>query len=186
MCFLIPQVGSRRLETPNLQTKPAIKMILTSQFLQVMMQDLEKWHPYNREKHSSSDFFPFKFCLRFQSLAHKDMHLVWTMSGLAHQHRKQWDEHSGIHNLSHKHTPVAASLQVTSDRSKQHHVPYMVGKQCQPPMKFQVDDSRDSVGKVPLVHGQRKDTSRYKKGVIGPPRREFPFPGHLVENYIVI
>jgi hypothetical protein len=30
----MPQVGSRRLETPNLQTRPAIKMLLTSQFLQ--------------------------------------------------------------------------------------------------------------------------------------------------------
>jgi uncharacterized membrane protein len=34
MCFLMPQVGSRKLETPNLQTRPAIKMLLTSQFLQ--------------------------------------------------------------------------------------------------------------------------------------------------------
>jgi hypothetical protein len=152
----------------------------------LMMQDLEKWHPYKREKHSSNDFFRFKFYLRFQSLAHKDMPLIWTMSGLAHQHRKQWAEHSGIHNLSDKHIPVAASLQVTSDRSKQHHVPYMVSKQCQPPVKCQVDDSRDSAGKVPLVRGQRKDTSRYKKGVIGPPGRESPFPGQLVENYIVI
>jgi hypothetical protein len=151
-----------------------------------MMQDLEKWRPYKREKHSSTDFFPFEFCLGFQSLAHKNIPFIFTMSGLAHQHRKQWAEHSGVQNLSHKHTPVATSLQVTLDHSKQHHVPYMVSKQCQPPVTCQVDDSHDSAGKVPLVCGQRNDTSRYKKGVIEPPGRESPFPGQLVENYIVI
>ena len=103
-----------------------------------------------------------------------------------YQHRKQRVQHSGVHNLSHKHTPVASSLQVTSDRSKKHHVPYMVSKQCQPPMTCQLDDSHDSARKVPLVLGRRKDTSRYKKGVIGPPGRESPFPGQLLENYIVI
>ena len=30
----MPQVGSRRLGTRNIQTRPAIKMLLTSQFLQ--------------------------------------------------------------------------------------------------------------------------------------------------------
>jgi hypothetical protein len=152
----------------------------------LMMQDLEKWRPYKREKHSSTDFFPFEFCLGFQSLAHKNMPLIWTMSGLAHQHRKKRAEHSSVHNLSHKDTLVAASLLVTSDCSKQHHVPYMVSKQFQPRATCQVDDSHDSARKFPLVHGRRKDNSGYKKGVIGPPGRESPFPSQLVENYIVI
>ena len=155
--------------------------------LYLMMQDLEKWRPYLQEGKTL-----FHWLLSFRVLSWISIsssqkyasHLDYV--GISTSTPKQWAEHRSVHNLSHKHTLVAASLQVTSDHSKQHHLPYMVSKQCQPPVTCKVDDNHDSAGKVPLVRGQRKDTSRYKKGVIGPPGRESPFPGQLVENYIVI
>jgi hypothetical protein len=71
------------------------------------------------------------------------------------QHREQQADHSVIHNLSQKHTPVTSSLQVTPNRAKQHHVSYMVGQQCQTLETRQVDGNRDSAAKVPIYWWQK-------------------------------
>jgi hypothetical protein len=104
------------------------------------------------------------------------MPLILTTSGSTHQHREQQADHSGVHNLSQKHTPVASSLQVTQDRAKQHHVSYLVGQQCQTLETGQVDDSRDSATKVPSVGGGRRDASGSKQGGIGPIRKDVNLP----------
>jgi hypothetical protein len=57
------------------------------------------------------------------------------------QHREQHADHSGIHNLSHKHTPTAASLQLTPDHANQHPISYLFGKQYQTLVTSQVDDN---------------------------------------------
>jgi hypothetical protein len=59
------------------------------------------------------------------------MPLILAPSGATQQHREKHVDHSGIHNLSQQHTPVAVSLQVTPDHSKQHPASYLVDKQCQ-------------------------------------------------------
>jgi hypothetical protein len=119
------------------------------------MQALQKWHPYNRAMHSSTGFSPCKVCIGFLSLVPTEMPLSLAPSISTHQHREQQDDHSGIHHLSQQHTPVAVALQVTPDRSKQHHASYLVDKQCQTPTG-QVDDSRDIV--------QRKFPQWWKQG----------------------
>jgi hypothetical protein len=141
----------------------------------LLMSDLQKWHPYNRATHSSTDFLPFEVCLGFQYRAPTKMPLILTTSGSTHQHREQQADHSGIHNLSQKHTPVATSLQVTPDRAKQHHVSYLVGQQCQTPETGQVDDSRDSATKVPSIGGEA-GMLRSKQGGIGPIRKDVNLP----------
>jgi hypothetical protein len=46
----------------------------------------------------------------------------------------------------------------------------------------QVEDIQDSAMKFPSVGKRRRDSSRYKKGGIGPLVRASPFLGQLVEE----
>jgi hypothetical protein len=57
------------------------------------------------------------------------MPLIWTTSGSTHEHREQQPDHSGVHNLSQKHTPDASSFEATQDRAKQHPISYLVCQQ---------------------------------------------------------
>jgi hypothetical protein len=142
----------------------------------LLLLGLQKWHLYKKAMHASTNFLPFKVCLDIQYRAPTKMLLMLHMSASSHQHRAQQDEHSGIQNLSQKHTPVTTSLQITLDRAKQHHVSYLVGQQCQMPETGQVDDNRDSAMKVPFVGGGSRDASGSKQGGIGPIRKDVNLP----------
>ena len=68
--------------------------------------------------HSSIGFSPFEVCYGFQPLAPSKLPLTLAPSGTTHQQQEQQSAQRFIHNLSQRHTQVAAALQAAQDRAK--------------------------------------------------------------------